>query len=217
MKGIVTILRFVPSIDRAPHYEDYSFDYIPGIKVLDVLHQVREKYDRDLSYRWGCRDGSCGLCGVMVDGQPALVCKQEASRNMTLTPLAHLLPEKDLIVRRDSAEREFSFLPHFHPGSTTLPEARILDGRLELRYLAGRCVNCRCCQAVCPVKRRHPHNFWGPALFARIAKILFDPRNGGSHEAALEGSGIVKCVECGRCSAVCPHKADPCRLIAAMK
>ena len=42
--------------------------------VLDALNYIKDKLDGSLSYRWSCRMGVCGSCGMMVNGDPKLTC-----------------------------------------------------------------------------------------------------------------------------------------------
>ncbi|MEM7240085.1 MAG: (2Fe-2S)-binding protein [Pseudomonadota bacterium] len=42
----------------------------PGANLLDVLRRGLG----DLSPKWGCGQGTCGACTVLVDGEPHLAC-----------------------------------------------------------------------------------------------------------------------------------------------
>ena len=42
--------------------------------VLDALNYIKDKVDGSLSFRWSCRMGVCGSCGMMVNGEPKLTC-----------------------------------------------------------------------------------------------------------------------------------------------
>ena len=42
--------------------------------VLDGLNYVKDRLDGTLSYRWSCRMGICGSCGMTVNGEPKLTC-----------------------------------------------------------------------------------------------------------------------------------------------
>ena len=42
--------------------------------VLDGLNHVKDQMDGTLSYRWSCRMGICGSCGMTVNGEPKLTC-----------------------------------------------------------------------------------------------------------------------------------------------
>ena len=36
--------------------------------VLDALNYIKDKVDGSLTFRWSCRMGICGSCGMMVNG-----------------------------------------------------------------------------------------------------------------------------------------------------
>ena len=36
--------------------------------VLDALNYIKDQLDGSLAYRWSCRMGICGSCGMMVNG-----------------------------------------------------------------------------------------------------------------------------------------------------
>ena len=42
--------------------------------MLDALNHIKDNLDGTLSYRWSCRMGICGSCGMMVNGEPKLAC-----------------------------------------------------------------------------------------------------------------------------------------------
>src|SRR5205807_670434 len=42
--------------------------------VLDALNYIKDRVDGSLTYRWSCRMGICGSCGMMVNGEPKLSC-----------------------------------------------------------------------------------------------------------------------------------------------
>ena len=42
--------------------------------ILDGLNYIKDHLDSTLSYRWSCRMGICGSCGMTVQGEPQLTC-----------------------------------------------------------------------------------------------------------------------------------------------
>ncbi len=42
--------------------------------MLDALNHIKDNLDGTLTYRWSCRMGICGSCGMMVNGEPKLTC-----------------------------------------------------------------------------------------------------------------------------------------------
>ena len=41
---------------------------------VDALNHIKDDIDGSLSFRWSCRMGVCGSCGMMVNGEPRLTC-----------------------------------------------------------------------------------------------------------------------------------------------
>ena len=39
--------------------------------VLDALNHIKDQLDGSLAFRWSCRMGICGSCGMMVNGYRA--------------------------------------------------------------------------------------------------------------------------------------------------
>ena len=81
MKRTLRILRGVPPAGR---FEEYQVDLDDRATLLDALEVLRTGAVPDLAYRHSCHHGSCGTCGVRIDGKEALAC---------LMPLSSLPPE----------------------------------------------------------------------------------------------------------------------------
>ena len=47
------------------------------------LNYIKDELDGTLSYRWSCRMGICGSCGMMVNGEPKLTCAHVPGRLRT--------------------------------------------------------------------------------------------------------------------------------------
>src|SRR6478735_10782331 len=56
------------------HYGNYSVDVVPGMVVLDAIHQIQATQAGDLAVRWNCKAGKCGSCSAEINGNPRLMC-----------------------------------------------------------------------------------------------------------------------------------------------
>src|SRR5438046_5090879 len=70
----LNVTRYRPGQDRAPTTQAYTVPYKQDWVVLDALNYIKDQVDGSLSYRWSCRMGVCGSCGMKVNGKPKLTC-----------------------------------------------------------------------------------------------------------------------------------------------
>ena len=69
------VARFRPRRDTEPHFESYEVPLRGDWMVLDALNYIKDQLDGSLTFRWSCRMGICGSCGMMVNGEPKLTCE----------------------------------------------------------------------------------------------------------------------------------------------
>ncbi len=70
----LNVTRYRPGQDQAPTSQRYTVPYKNDWVVLDALNYIKDQMDGTLSYRWSCRMGVCGSCGMMVNGVAKLTC-----------------------------------------------------------------------------------------------------------------------------------------------
>ena len=68
------VARYRPEQEAEPTFESFEVPLNDDWVVLDALNHIKDKLDGSLSYRWSCRMGVCGSCGMMVNGDPKLTC-----------------------------------------------------------------------------------------------------------------------------------------------
>ena len=68
---LLKIFRYRPG-DDAPHYDEFRVPAGPRTTVLDALLAVRRRQDPSLTLRHSCLHGSCGTCGMRVNGREVL-------------------------------------------------------------------------------------------------------------------------------------------------
>ena len=98
----LAVTRYRPEQDAEPTVQTYEVPYRKDWVVLDALNYIKDKLDGTLTYRWSCRMGVCGSCGMMVNGEAKLTCatflshyKREPIR---VEPLSYFPIIRDLVV-----------------------------------------------------------------------------------------------------------------------
>src|SRR5579864_9794948 len=99
------ITRFSPERDKTPSVQTFDVPLRKEWVVLDALNYVKDKLDGSLSFRWSCRMGVCGSCGMMVNGEPKLTCaaflKHYYPRPIRVEPLNNFPVIRDLVINLD--------------------------------------------------------------------------------------------------------------------
>ena len=68
------VFRYRPEEEFAPTFQSYEVPLRKDWVILDALNYIKDEIDGTLSYRWSCRMGVCGSCGMMINGEPVLTC-----------------------------------------------------------------------------------------------------------------------------------------------
>ncbi len=223
------VRRFDPDKDKAPHYESFTVRVSPGMTVLDGLHQVREEQDTTLSWRYSCRMGVCGSCGMLVNGKPMLACNNQildiSSKELVVAPLPNFDIIKDLVPDLGHLfEKHQSVRPYIHrddeserenPTREYFQTAEELETYLQFTY----CIRCGLCMAACPTVATDLE-YLGPMPLAQSYRWNTDTRDEGfDKRKKIVGSshGAFSCHYAGECSNVCPKGVDPARAIQHLK
>jgi len=195
--------------------------------VLDGLNYVKDHLDGTLSYRWSCRMGICGSCGMMVNGEPKLTCAtflaDYAPGPVRVEPLRNFPVIRDLIVDLGDFMGK---LVRVKPWIIRQSEKPLSDGEYlqtpdemdEYKQFA-MCINCMLCYAACPIYGLDP-KFIGPAAIALAQRYNLDNRDEGAAERMnilSEHDGIWGCTFVGECTKVCPKHVDPAGAIQRYK
>lgn len=218
MKAQVHISRFNPHQDASPSIQTYEYELSTGMTVLDVLNYIHDNVDSTFCYSYCCRNGHCGLCAINIDKKPALACRKGAYDGMTLEPLLNFHTLKDLVIDRNDYERlrpKMRLFLERHCENDDEPEMIDME-MFEHFKVASRCIECYSCVSICPVYKKSPHSFVGPAALVLEARHLFDCRDEGSRSLTVLSEGVQNCIQCGLCSKVCSVNAQPCETIGLM-
>src|SRR5438067_2393413 len=99
------VFRYLPDQEDQPRFDRFEVPYRADWVVLDALNHIKDQMDGTLSYRWSCRMGVCGSCGMMVNGEPRLACatylKDYHPNPVRVEPLTHFPVIRDLIINFD--------------------------------------------------------------------------------------------------------------------
>ena len=94
----VTVQRFDPEVDSAPHAQNYEVPLSAGMSVLNVLNHIYENLDPSLGYYASCDRGVCGRCTMTVNGHSALACTKLVEGDVVIGPLRGRPLIRDLLV-----------------------------------------------------------------------------------------------------------------------
>src|SRR3989440_4742531 len=148
--------------------------YDESMVVLDALNYIKNHVDGSLSFRWSCRMGVCGSCGMMVNGVPKLTCsaflRDYHPGTVRVEPLANFPVIRDLVVDLDDFMEKLRRVKPWLIRETEKPvsegEYRQTPAQLEAYKQFSMCINCMLCYAAGPVYGLEPP-FLGPAAIAR--------------------------------------------------
>jgi fumarate reductase iron-sulfur subunit len=221
------VTRFSPERDKTPSVQSFDVPLRKEWVVLDALNYVKDKVDGSLSFRWSCRMGVCGSCGMMVNGEPKLTCAtfltDYAPGPVRVEPLKNFPVMRDLIVEiTDFLEKLSKVKPWLIREKEKAPsEGEYLQSpeQLETYRQYSMCINCLLCYAACPVYGLDPL-FAGPAALALAQRYNMDSRDEGKSERLdilSQHDGIWGCTFVGDCTQVCPKHVDPAGAIQQYK
>jgi succinate dehydrogenase / fumarate reductase, iron-sulfur subunit len=197
-------------------------EHMSFLEALDVLNlQLVARGEAPVAFDSDCREGICGTCGFLVDGEAhgplrnATIC-QTHLRHFQDGQLLRLEPFRaaafpvlrDLVVDRSALDRIVAAGGYVSVRTGSAPEANAVlvpkpdaDRAME----AAACIGCGACVAACPnasaalftgAKVSHlGHLPQGQPERARRALAL-------TAQAAAEGFG--HCTVIGECAAACP-------------
>ena len=220
--------RFDPDKDEKPRLQSYDIPFSDdSMVVLDALNYIKGHVDGSLSYRWSCRMGICGSCGMMVDGVPKLTCnaflRDYWPRPITVEPLNNFPVIRDLVIDMDDFMHKLKAIKPWiirkQPvplggGPFTQTTAQIDEFRQF-----SQCINCMLCYAACPVYGLND-GFLGPAATALARRYNLDSRDEGLKQrlpVLADAEGVWECSFVGECSVVCPKGVDPAKAIQQTK
>ncbi|MFQ5928501.1 MAG: succinate dehydrogenase/fumarate reductase iron-sulfur subunit [Acidobacteriota bacterium] len=223
------IFRYRPDRESEPTFQTYEVPFREDWVVLDAINYIKEQIDGTLSYRWSCRMGVCGSCGMMVNGVPKLTCavflRDYHEGKIRVEPLSGFPVERDLVSVIDDFINKLkdikAWIMREEGQEQPVEEGEYLQTPAELaRYKQySMCINCMLCYAACPVYAQDS-TFIGPAAIALGQRYNMDSRDQGRdqrQEIIASHEGIWECTFVGECTTVCPQDVDPAAAIQRAK
>jgi len=208
------------------HFEEYTTTVADDASFLEMLDYVNEdlitKGDEPISFDHDCREGICGTCGLMIDGQAhgpqkgTATCqlhmrKFNSGDEITIEPwrAAGFPIIKDLVVNRAAFDRIIEAGGYISINTGAPQDANqipIPKEAAESAMDAAACIGCGACVAACPNSAAN--------LFtsAKINHLNLLPQ--GQAERFTRTESMVEkmeeffgsCTNYGECQEACPKE-----------
>jgi len=223
----LSVARYRPEEESEPTFREYEVPFRKDWAVLDALNYIKDKLDGSLSFRWSCRMGVCGSCGMMVNGYPKLTCATFLADYLPgpirVEPMRYFPVVRDLVVDISDFMRKLRKVKPLVVRQREKPhgEGEYLQTLEQLdRYRQfSMCINCTLCYAACPVYGLEP-SFIGPAAIALAQRYNRDSRDEGAMDRMgilSEHDGMWQYTFVGECTKACPKHVDPAGAIQQYK
>jgi succinate dehydrogenase / fumarate reductase, iron-sulfur subunit len=203
------------------------------LEMLDVLNEdLMNKGEDPVAFDHDCREGICGMCGLMINGvahgpQPGTTLCQLHLRHFKDGDELYLEPWrarafpliKDLVVDRSAFDRIMAAGGFVSVSTGSAPDGNAIPVAKEMAERAmdaAACIGCGACVAACPNA--------SASLFvaAKIAHLGLLPQGQPERDpralkmvAAMREEVFGSCTNIGACEAVCP-KSIKLEVIARM-
>ena len=221
------VARYRPEQESEATFDEFDVPCPKDWVILDGLNHVKDQLDGTLAYRWSCRMGICGSCGMTVNGEPKLTCAtflhEYAPGPIRVEPLRNFPIIRDLIVDIGDFMRKLVTVKPWIVRDEERPlsagEYRQTPDEMDEYKQYSMCINCMLCYSACPIYGLDP-KFLGPAAIALAQRYNLDNRDHGSAErmeVLSEHHGIWGCTFVGECTKVCPKHVDPAGSIQRYK
>jgi succinate dehydrogenase / fumarate reductase iron-sulfur subunit len=197
-------------------FKDYLTEVVPGMVVLDAIHQIQASQAGDLACRWNCKAGKCGSCSAEINGKPRLMCMTRLNdlpldEPVTVEPMKAFPPIRDLVT---DVSWNYAVKKKIKPFKARKPDApdgtwRMSQTDVDRVQEFRKCIECFLCQDVCHVLREHALHpeFIGPRFLVYAAALEMHPLDAADRVADLKNQhGIGYCNITRCCTTVCPEE-----------
>lgn len=189
-----------------PEFIDMEYSAQEGQTLLQALIQTKEKKDRTLTFKSGCKSGVCGSCAVRVNGKEVLACKYKLQDGDYVQSLRFHQRVRDLVVKSNASD----IITQTHAYLATLSDVTT-DAKNILSFVTqSDCILCGACHSTCPVLETNP-SFIAPYAYSRVQKYQLNSKESNKKEklSTIQDNGIWDCTGCMGCTFVCPQGLDP--------
>lgn len=211
--------------DEAGEFKTYpANDISPEASFLEMLDQVNEHLneigEEPIAFDHDCREGICGMCGVMIDGQPhgpqrgTATCQLHMRKfsdgdEITIEPwrAAGMPVVRDLVVDRSPLDRIIEAGGYVSVNTGAAPDANIIPVPKEASEAsmdAAACIGCAACVAACP---NSAANLFTAAKINHLSLLPQGQPERWSRVVAMVETMeefFGSCTNFGECEAACP-------------
>lgn len=198
--------------------DEFTVPYNERTTIIDALEYIRLQQEPDLMYRQSCHHGSCGTCGVAVNGEFVLACIKRLAdipddQPVRIEPLPTMHQIGDLAF--DPAE----FFNEFPDDITYIRSSEVnsdaaVPSEMEHYERFEDCIECGLCVTSCPVDE----DWMGPAALASIHRMVEKEPGQADRwlDLAADARGVERCTKNFSCSRVCPTGVSPGKRITLL-
>jgi succinate dehydrogenase / fumarate reductase iron-sulfur subunit len=202
--------------------DDVSAD-MSFLEMLDVLNeQLNARDEEPIAFDSDCREGICGMCGLMINGEPhgpevTTTCQlhmrsfQDGDEIVIEPWRADAFPVvKDLCVDRSAFDRIIQNGGYISVNTGSAPEAHSIQVPKEAADRAfdvATCIGCGACVAACP--NGSASLFMG----AKVTHLGELPQGQAERDTRVvsmvaqhDHEGFGGCTNIGECTAACPKE-----------
>lgn len=198
--------------------EDSSF-----LEMLDALNeQLIEAGDEPVAFDHDCREGICGSCSLVINGQPhgrhkaTTTCQQymrdyQGQKELWIEPWrAAAFPViKDLVVDRSAFDRLIQAGGYIPVRTGAAPEANthlVAKPVADKVFDAATCIGCGACVAVCPNASATLFIAAKVSHLSSLPQGQLDKQRPAKMLARMEAEGFGSCSNYRECERVCPKQ-----------
>lgn len=210
------------------HFEDHAVDHVTPdmsfLEMLDILNQELVRKGKEaIEFDSDCREGICGSCALVINGNPhgpdkgTATCQLHMRRfrdgeKIVIEPWrAKAFPViKDLAVDRTAFDRIMAKGGYVSVNTGNAVDANSMligKNRLELSMDAAQCIGCGACVAAC--KNASAMLF----VAAKVSHLALLPQGQPERKSRVQAmvdqhdaEGFGACSNTAACEAACPKE-----------